>query len=87
MELMGAAILLVEIGGVVSVFGSAQRLASWVGIRDHLHAKNKTRLLHESGDNYLDLLRGEVRSWNSKYRQKPRNFTVNGRSRLFSSFL
>ena len=31
-DLMGAAMLLVEIGGDMSVFGSAQRLASWVGI-------------------------------------------------------
>ena len=29
---MGAAMLLVEIGADMSVFGSAQRLASWVGI-------------------------------------------------------
>lgn len=31
-DLMGAAMLLVEIGGDMSVFGSAKRLASWVGI-------------------------------------------------------
>ena len=31
-DLIGAAMLLVEIGGDMSVFGSAQRLASWVGI-------------------------------------------------------
>ena len=31
-DLMGAAMLLVEIGADWSVFGSAQRLASWVGI-------------------------------------------------------
>jgi transposase len=31
-DLMGAAMLLVEIGSDMSVFGSAQRLASWVGI-------------------------------------------------------
>jgi transposase len=31
-DLMGAAMLLVEIGADMSVFGSAQRLASWVGI-------------------------------------------------------
>jgi len=31
-DLMGAAMLQVEIGGDMSVFGSAQRLASWVGI-------------------------------------------------------
>ncbi|EQD29966.1 transposase IS116/IS110/IS902 family protein, partial [mine drainage metagenome] len=31
-DLMGAAMLLVEIGGDMSAFGSAQRLASWVGI-------------------------------------------------------
>ena len=31
-DLMGAAMLLVEIGGDMSVFGSAQRLASWVGM-------------------------------------------------------
>lgn len=31
-DLMGAAMLLVEIGGDMSVFGGAQRLASWVGI-------------------------------------------------------
>jgi len=30
-DLMGAAMLLVEIGSDMSVFGSAQRLASWVG--------------------------------------------------------
>ena len=31
-DLMGAAMLLVEIGSDMSVFGSAQRLASWVGM-------------------------------------------------------
>ena len=31
-DLMGAAMLLVEIGGDMSVFGSAERLSSWVGI-------------------------------------------------------
>ena len=31
-DLMGAAMLLVEIGADMSVFGSAQRLASWVGV-------------------------------------------------------
>ena len=31
-DLMGAAMLLVEIGADMSVFGSAQRLASWVGM-------------------------------------------------------
>lgn len=31
-DLMGAAMLLVEIGGDMSVFGSAARLSSWVGI-------------------------------------------------------
>ena len=31
-DLMGAAMLVVEIGSDMSVFGSAQRLASWVGI-------------------------------------------------------
>ncbi|UUZ69701.1 IS110 family transposase [Polaromonas sp. P2-4] len=31
-DLMGAAMLLVEIGADMSVFGSAQRLASWIGI-------------------------------------------------------
>lgn len=31
-DLMGAAMLLVEMGNDMSVFGSAQRLASWVGI-------------------------------------------------------
>ena len=31
-DLIGAAMLLVEIGGDMSAFGSAQRLASWVGI-------------------------------------------------------
>ena len=31
-DLMGAAMLLVQIGGDMSVFGSAQRLASWVGM-------------------------------------------------------
>jgi transposase len=31
-DLMGAAMLLVEIGADMSVFGNAQRLASWVGI-------------------------------------------------------
>jgi transposase len=32
LDLMGAAMLVVEIGGDMSVFGSAARLASWVGI-------------------------------------------------------
>ena len=31
-DLMGAAMLLVEIGSDMGVFGSAQRLASWVGM-------------------------------------------------------
>ena len=30
-NLMGAAMLLVEMGGDMSLFGSAQRLVSWVG--------------------------------------------------------
>ena len=37
-DLMGAAMLLVEIGGDMSVFGSAQRLASWVGMCPGLRA-------------------------------------------------
>jgi transposase len=31
-DLQGAAMLLVEIGADLTVFGSAERLASWVGI-------------------------------------------------------